>query len=77
MATKLSRASVKLYQVRDYVNDGILKIIYYALFESHIHYRCMIWIKNVCIIDRLFIFQKNALRLICFKERNAHTAISF
>ena len=42
MATKLSRASVKLYQVRDYVNDGILKIIYYALFESHIHYRCMI-----------------------------------
>lgn len=26
MATKLSRATAKLYQVRDYVNDGILKI---------------------------------------------------
>ena len=27
-----------LYKVRDFVGAGILKSIYYALFESYIHY---------------------------------------
>ena len=66
-----------LYKVRDFVDAGILKSIYHALFESHIHYACIIWGQNVCTINRLFILQKKALRLIHFKERNAHTAPLF
>ena len=46
-------------------------------FESHIHYACIIWGQNVCTINRLFILQKKALRLIHFKERNAHTVPLF
>ena len=74
----LIRANAMLYKVRDFVNAGILKSIYHALlFELHIHYACTIWGQNVCTINQLFILQKKALRLIHFKERNAHTAPLF
>ena len=49
----------------------------YALFVSHFHYACVISEQNVCTINRLFILQKKALRLIHFKERNAHSAPLF
>ena len=39
---KLIRANVMLYKVREYVNAEILKAIYHDLFESHIHYACII-----------------------------------
>ena len=77
IALKLIRANAMLYKVRDFVDAGILKSIYHALFESHIHYACIIWGQNVCTINRLFILQKKALRLIHFKERNAHTVPLF
>ena len=77
IALKLIRANAMLYKVRDFVDAGILKSIYHALFESHIHYACIIWRQNVCTINRLFILQKKALRLIHFKERNAHSAPLF
>ena len=41
-ALKLIRANAMLYKVRDFVNAGILKSIYHALFELHIHYACTI-----------------------------------
>ena len=62
-----------LYKVIDFVNAEILKAIYHALFESHIHYACIIWGQNLCTINRLVILQKKASRLIHFKERNTHT----
>ena len=70
---KLTRANVMLYKVIDFVNAEILKAIYHALFESHIHYACIIWGQNLCTINRLVILQKKASRLIHFKERNTHT----
>ena len=77
-ALKLIRANAMLYKVRDFVNAGILKSIYHALlFELHIHYACTIWGQNVCTINQLFILQKKALRLIHFKEHNAHSAPLF
>ena len=42
-ALKLIRANAMLYKVRDFVNAGISKAIYHALFESHIHYACIMW----------------------------------
>ena len=77
IALKLIRANAMLYKVRDFVDAGILKSIYHALFESHIHYACIIWGQNVCRINQLFILQKKALRLIHFKKRNAHSAPPF
>ena len=77
IALKLIRANAMLYKVRDFVDAGILKSIYHALFESHIHYACIICGQNVYTINRLFMLQKKALRLIHFKERNAHSAPLF
>ena len=42
VAFKLLRANAIFYKVRDYVNASILKAIYHALFELHIHYTCII-----------------------------------
>ena len=64
-----------LYKVRDSVNANILKSIYYALFESHINYACIIW--GPLYINRLYILQKKALRIINFKERNARSSPLF
>ena len=76
-ATKLNRANAILYKVRDFVNANILKSIYYALFESHIKYACIIWGQNISTINRLNILQKKALRIINFKQRNAHSSLLF
>ena len=54
-ATKLNRANAMLYKVRYFVNANILKSIYYALFESHINYACIIWEQNINTINRLYI----------------------
>ena len=54
-ALKLIRANTMLYKVRDFVNAGISKAIYHALFESHIHYACIMWGQNVCRINHLLI----------------------
>ena len=77
IATKLNRANAMLYKVRDFVNADILKSIYYALFESLINYACIIWGQNISTINRLYILQKKALRIINFKERNAHSSPLF
>ena len=77
IALKLIRANAMLYKARDFVDVRISKSIYHALFELHIHYACIIWGQNVCTINRLFVLQKKALRLIRFKERNAHSATLF
>ena len=76
-ATKLNRANAMLYKVRDFVTANILKSIYYALFESHTNYACIIWKQNISSINRLYILQKKALRIINFKERNAHSSPLF
>ena len=66
IALKIIITNAIFYKVRDFVDATILKSIYYALFESHIHYVCIIWRRNVCTINQLFILQKKALRLIHF-----------
>ena len=72
IAVKLIRANKMLYKVRDYVNIEIIKSIYHALFESHIHYACIIWRQNVCTIHRLFMLQKKEIRL-----NTQYTSLSF
>ena len=47
IALKLIRANAMLYKVRDFVNAGILKSIYHALFEG-------IFIMHVLYGDRMY-----------------------
>ena len=51
-----------IYKVRDFVIAGILKAIYHAAFESHIHYACFIWGHTVCKINRLFRTSKESIK---------------
>ena len=61
----------------DFVNANLLKSIYYALFELHIIYACIIRGQNFSTINSLYILQKKALRIINFEERNAHSCSLF
>ena len=42
IALKLIRANAMLYKVRNLDYAGILKTIYHAVFESHVHYASII-----------------------------------
>ena len=44
---KLIRANAMFYKIRDFAIGGVLKAIYYALLESHIHDACIVWGQNV------------------------------
>ena len=74
---KLIRVNAVFYKVRNYVNTGLLKSVFHALFQSHIHYAWIILGQNACTNNCLFILQMRALRLIYFKEPNTHTSPFF
>ena len=59
-----------------HINDIALKLIR-ANVESHIHYACVIWRQNMCTINRIFILQKKALRLIRLKNVMLILLLSF
>ena len=46
----------------------------------YIHHACIIWVQNISTINRLYVLQKKALRIINFKERNTgntHSSLLF
>ena len=73
IAIKLLRANAMLYKTRDSVNKAMLKLIYFALFDSCINYSSIILGHNINTLNRLFLLQKKAVRTINFKGRRAHT----
>ena len=74
LTKKLNRANGILAKSRHYVPSKQLKDIYYAIFSSHLTYGSQIWGQGInTYIDKIFIIQKNALRIISFSEFNAHT----
>ena len=63
-----------LAKSRHYVPPKQLKDIYYAIFSSHLTYGSQIWGQTSnTYIDKIFLIQKNAARIISFAEFNAHT----
>ena len=68
-----NRANSMLLKVREYVNTKILKSIYFAIFDCHLNYANTIWDQNRNSMNRLIILQKNALRIMSFECRNAHS----
>ena len=62
-----------LYNVREFVNSRILKSIYHTIFDCHLNYSNTAWGQNKNSLNRLFLLQKKALRIISFECRNAHS----
>ena len=77
LSVKLSRANALLFKIRNFVNSSILRTIYFAFFESHFNYCCLIWSQNRNAINRLVIIQKKALRIMDFQPRNSHSSPLF
>ena len=71
LSVNLSRAKALLFKIRNFVNSSILRTIYFAIFESHLNYCCLVWSQNHNAINRLVIIQKKALRIIKFQPRNS------
>ena len=69
LSTKLARANGIISKLRHYVSTKTLVNIYYALFNSHLHYGCQLWgLSDNTISKPIFILQKKALRLITFNN---------
>ena len=43
LAAKLNRANTHLSEIRNYVNQNLLRYIYFAVFDSHLNYTNLIW----------------------------------
>ena len=54
-AIKLKRASALLYTIRNFVNRHILRIIYFAIFDTHLNYANLIWGQNINTVGRIVI----------------------
>ena len=77
IAAKLNRASALLLKIRNYVNMKTLRNIYYAIFDSHLTYSCIVWAQNINTVNRLIILQKKALRIMNFKDQLFHSSPLF
>ena len=73
IAVKLNRANALLLKIRNYVNTKTLRNIYFAIFDSHLSYSCIVWAQNINTIRRLIVLQKKALRIINFKDQLFHS----
>ena len=77
IAVKLNRANALLLKIRNYVNMKTLRNIYYAIFDSHLTYSCIVWAQNINAVNRLIILQKKALRIMNFKDQLFHSCPLF
>ena len=73
LASKLKRATGMLNKVRHYVPKDELKLIYYAIFSSHMVYGCQIWGQGRgSHFENIFKLQNRALHIINFEDFNAN-----
>ena len=74
---KLNRANALLFTIRNYINNHILRTVYFAIFDSHINYANLIWGQNLHAVNRIVILQKKALRIMNFQSRGSHSSSLF
>ena len=77
IAVKLNKANALLLEIRNYVNTEALRIIYFAIFDSHLSYSCIVWAQNINTVRRLIVLQKKALRIMNFKDQWFHSSPLF
>ena len=54
-----------------------IRNIYFAIFDSHLTYSCIVWAQNINTVNRLIILQKKAPRIINFKDQLFHSSSLF
>ena len=61
LTIKLNRANALLFKIREYVSLKILRSIYFAIFDSHLSFCCLVWAENFSSIKQILILQKKAV----------------
>ena len=69
IAVKLNIANALLLKIRNYVNTKTLRNIYFAIFDSHLSYSCIVWAQNINTVRRLNVLQQKALRIMNLKDQ--------
>ena len=65
---KLNRSNCLLPKIRYFVKFPLLRIIHYALFDTHLRYECQIWGQNQSkIVEAIKRTQNKALLILNFK----------
>ena len=73
LSKKLKRANGMLCKARHYISKDDLKILYYALFSSHLIYGCQIWGQTLNSFNtKITTLQNRALCIITFSDFYAH-----
>ena len=72
LAKKLKRANGMLCKARHYISKDDLKILYYAIFSSHLMYGCQIWGQTLNSFNqKIEKLQNRALHIITFSDFQA------
>ena len=77
ISVKLNRTNALLFKIRKFVDDKILRSIYFAIFVSNLNYCFLVWVQNYNAINHLVTLQKEVLRIMNFQPRNCHTSLLF
>ena len=77
IAVKRNRVNALLLKIRNHVNTKTLRNIYFAIFDSHLSYSCIVWAQNINTVRRLIVLQKKALRIMNFKDQLFHSSPLF
>ena len=69
VAAKLKRANGALAKLRQFVPTSVLRLVYYAIFHSHLQYCCQVCGQpNSVLLNRIGTLQNCAMKLIAFKS---------
>ena len=74
---KLNKANAMLSKLRHVLDIKTLRLVCYAIFESHLCYASLVWAQNNNSVKRLHLLQKKSLRLMFFQSRNCHAGPLF
>ena len=74
LRTKLGRSIGLVSKIRYFAAVNLLRTIYFAVFDSYLHYRCQVRGQNKnASTKEIASIQDKALRIMSFKNRNAAT----
>ena len=60
IAVKLNKANALLFKITNFVKMKTLRNIYFAIFDSHLTYPCIVWAQNINTVNRVIVLQKKA-----------------
>ena len=71
--TKLAKGLGLISKIRYYIQPCLLKLIYFAFFQSHVNYALESWSgAHSTSLDKIRTSSKKAVRLMTFKDNLAH-----